>query len=123
LIISTLQDLPLFKKLLGDGSQIGILIEYAVQTNPDGLVQALLIGEKFIGNNPVTLILGDNIFYGSGLIDKIQHAQVNADGATVFTYYVNEPSQYGVVNLDENENIISIEEKLIMSMSHLSMAL
>ena len=110
LIISTPHDLPNFEMLLGDGSQIGCRFEYAVQEIPNGLAQAFVIGEKFIGNDKVALILGDNIFYGSGL-RKILKSSNNPDGGVVFAYHVNDPERYGVVEFDENMNAKSIEEK------------
>ncbi len=110
LIISTPHDLPGFKKLLGDGSQIGCKFEFAEQPNPDGLAQAFLIGEKFIGNDNVALILGDNIFFGSGLNELLQ-SNVNPVGGVVFAYHVSDPEKYGVIEFDENMNAISIEEK------------
>ena len=110
LIISTPHDLPNFEMLLGDGSQIGCRFEYAVQEIPNGLAQAFVIGEKFIGNDKVALILGDNIFYGSGL-RKILKSSNNPDGGVVFSYHVNDPERYGVVEFDENMNAKSIEEK------------
>jgi glucose-1-phosphate thymidylyltransferase len=113
LIISTPQDLPNFEKLLGDGSQFGIKISYKVQPSPDGLAQAFLIGEEFIGNDCCALVLGDNIFYGGGLVSKLKTAVKNAhDGnATIFGYYVNDPERFGIVEFDENGNVISVEEK------------
>ena len=110
LIISTPHDLPNFEMLLGDGSQIGCRFEYAVQEIPNGLAQAFVIGEKFIGNDKVALIRGDNIFYGSGL-RKILKSSNNPDGGVVFAYHVNDPERYGVVEFDENMNAKSIEEK------------
>lgn len=114
LIISTPHDLPGFKRLLGDGSSIGVKFEYAEQPSPDGLAQAFIIGEQFIGNDSVCLVLGDNIFYGAGFSGML-HASVAAaekDGnATVFGYYVNDPERYGVAEFDEEGNCISIEEK------------
>ena len=110
LIISTPHDLPNFEMLLGDGSQIGCRFEYAVQEIPNGLAQAFVIGEKFIGNDKVALILGDNIFYGSGL-RKILKSSNNPDGGVVFAYHVNDPERYGGVEFDENMNAKSIEEK------------
>lgn len=110
LIISTPHDLPNFEMLLGDGSQIGCRFEYAVQEIPNGLAQAFVIGEKFIGNDKVALILGDNIFYGSGL-RKILKSSNNPDGGVVFAYHVNDPERYGVVEFDEKMNAKSIEEK------------
>lgn len=110
LIISTPADLPLFKKLLGDGSSLGCKFSYAEQPKPEGLAQAFIIGEKFIGSDKVALILGDNIFYGSGLAELIQR-QNNPDGGIVFAYHVHDPERYGVVEFDQNKNAISIEEK------------
>lgn len=110
LIISTPQDLPLFKKLLGDGKQLGCEFSYAEQPKPEGLAQAFIIGEKFIGADSVALILGDNIFYGSGL-SKVLESSVDPDGGVVFAYHVNDPERYGVVEFDSNMNAISIEEK------------
>jgi len=111
LIISTPQDTPRFKQLLGDGSEIGIHLEYKVQENPNGLAEAFIIGEDFIGKDSVSLILGDNIFYGSGLSDMVQKAASEKNGATVFGYHVNDPERFGVVDFDENMKAISIEEK------------
>src|SRR5882672_7771690 len=108
LIISTPQDLPLFKKLLGDGKQLGCSFSYAEQPKPEGLAQAFIIGEKFIGNDKVTLVLGDNIFYGSGLIDLLSE-NTNPDGGVVFAYHVNDPERYGVVQFDAQQRAISIE--------------
>ncbi|MGG7035238.1 MAG: glucose-1-phosphate thymidylyltransferase RfbA [Flavobacterium sp.] len=114
LIISTPHDLPNFRNLLGDGSDLGIKLEYAEQPSPDGLAQAFIIGEEFIGNDNVCLILGDNIFYGHGLTDLLRTAVKNVDEhkkATVFGYYVNDPERYGVAEFDHSGNVISIEEK------------
>lgn len=110
LIISTPQDLPNFQKLLGDGSQLGCRFEYKEQPNPDGLAQAFLLGEEFIGNDKVALILGDNIFYGSGL-SKLLQSCADPDGGVVFAYPVHDPERYGVVEFDEAKNVVSIEEK------------
>ena len=114
LIISTPEDLSKFENLLGDGSNIGIKLEYKVQPSPDGLAQAFIIGEEFIGDSNVALILGDNIFYGQGLTDLLNEAVSNVEKnkmATVFGYHVKEPSRYGVVEFDESNKAISIEEK------------
>ena len=114
LIISTPYDLPNFKHLLGDGSQFGIQLTYKEQPSPDGLAQAFILGEKFIGNDDVCLVLGDNIFYGAGLQKMLKEAvkTVNEDGkAIVFGNYVNDPERYGVAEFDEHNNVISIEEK------------
>jgi glucose-1-phosphate thymidylyltransferase len=110
LIISTPHDLPHFEKLLGDGSSIGCKFEYAVQPEPNGLAQAFVIGEKFIGKEKVALVLGDNIFYGSGL-SKLLQANNDPDGGVVYAYSVNDPERYGVVEFDEDNKVISIEEK------------
>ncbi|CAM3423417.1 glucose-1-phosphate thymidylyltransferase RfbA [Aquirufa ecclesiirivi] len=110
LIISTPHDLPHFEKLLGDGSQIGCHFEYAVQPEPNGLAQAFVIGEKFIGKAKVALVLGDNIFYGSGL-SKLLQANNDPDGGVVYAYSVNDPERYGVVEFDADNNVLSIEEK------------
>ena len=110
LIISTPHDLPLFKKLLGDGEQYGCSFSYSVQDTPNGLAQAFVIGEDFIGNDKVALILGDNIFYGSGLSEMLQ-SNNDPVGGVVFAYHVNDPERYGVVDFDEDLKAISIEEK------------
>lgn len=111
LIISTPDDTPRFQQLLGDGSQWGINLEYAVQPSPDGLAQAFIIGEKFIGGHPSALILGDNIFHGNDLSDLMQSASREENGATVFAYQVSDPERYGVVDFDETGKALSIEEK------------
>lgn len=113
LIISTPVDLPNFKKLLGNGSQFGINLSYRVQPSPDGLAQAFLIGEDFIGDEPCVMILGDNIFYGDGFTARLNQAALNAENglATVFGYYVNDPERFGIMEIDKNENILSVEEK------------
>jgi glucose-1-phosphate thymidylyltransferase len=115
LIISTPEDLPKFENLLGDGSKIGLKLKYKSQPSPDGLAQAFIIGEDFIGKDSVALILGDNIFYGQGLTDLLSDAvsNVNNNMATIFGYHVKEPSRYGVVEFDKSNNAISIEEKPI----------
>ncbi|HBH48772.1 MAG TPA: glucose-1-phosphate thymidylyltransferase [Bacteroidales bacterium] len=111
LVISTPHDLPLFKKLLKDGNQWGIQISYAEQPSPDGLAQAFIIGEEFIGSDDVCLILGDNIFYGHGFGKDLLKVAQNENGATVFGYYVNDPERYGVVEFDDTGKAISLEEK------------
>lgn len=111
LIISTPDDTPRFKELLGDGTQFGLKLEYAVQPSPDGLAQAFIIGEKFIGNDPVAMILGDNIFHGHGLKNHLKSAASKTKGATVFGYYVDDPERFGIVEFDKNGKAISIEEK------------
>ena len=111
LIISTPEDTPRFEELLGDGTQFGLNLEYAVQPSPDGLAQAFIIGEKFIGNDPVAMILGDNIFHGHGLKNHLKSAASKAKGATVFGYYVDDPERFGIVEFDKNGKAISIEEK------------
>lgn len=110
LIITTPEDQAGFKKLLGDGSQIGCRFEYVVQPSPDGLAQAFILGEEFIGNDSVALVLGDNIFYGSGMGTLLKN-KVNPDGAVVFAYQVHDPERYGVVEFDKQNKVISIEEK------------
>ena len=110
LIISTPHDLPLFRQLLGDGTRLGCRFEYAVQQHPNGLAEAFIIGKEFIGNDKVALVLGDNIFYGTGLSDLLQ-SNNNPDGGIIYAYHVNDPERYGVVDFDANGNVLSIEEK------------
>jgi glucose-1-phosphate thymidylyltransferase len=110
LIIATPHDMPMFQKLLGDGKNLGCSFSYEVQPKPEGLAQAFIIGEKFIGNDKVALILGDNIFYGSGM-QKLLQSNVDPDGGVVFAYHVTDPERYGVVEFDANKKAISIEEK------------
>ncbi len=114
LIISTPKDLPLFERLLGDGSQFGVKLQYAEQPSPDGLAQAFIIGKEFIGNEDVCLVLGDNLFYGTGFPSILRKAKQKVElehKATVFGYYVNDPERYGVAGFDQNQNVLSIEEK------------
>ncbi len=114
LIISTPHDLPHFERLLGDGSDFGVSFSYAEQPSPDGLAQAFIIGEEFIGNDDVCLVLGDNIFYGQGLTKMLNQARTNVENdktATVFGYYVNDPERYGVAEFDKDGNVLSVEEK------------
>lgn len=111
LIISTPTDLPLFKQLLGDGSDLGISLSYAEQPSPDGLAQAFIIGEEFIGKDSVSLILGDNIFFGHSFGDIVEQSADLNDGAIVFGYYVNDPERYGVVEFDKDRSVLSLEEK------------
>lgn len=113
LIISTPEDTPRFEALLGDGHQFGVHISYAVQPSPDGLAQAFIIGEKFIGDDACAMVLGDNIFYGNGLGYKLQSAVKKAESgmASVFGYYVDDPERFGVIDFDENNNVLSLEEK------------
>lgn len=111
LIISTPQDTPRFEELFGDGADLGLSIEYAVQESPDGLAQAFIIGADFIGTDSVCLILGDNIYYGGGLSKMLQRAAAKESGATVFGYHVNDPERFGVVEFDNDMNAVSIEEK------------
>ena len=110
LIISTPHDLPLFRQLLGDGSRLGCLIEYAVQEHPNGLAEAFIIGKEFIGNDKVALVLGDNIFYGTGLAELLQ-SNNNPDGGIIYAYHVHDPERYGVVDFNESGKVLSIEEK------------
>lgn len=111
LIISTPRDIGLFKELFGDGAHLGCKIEYKVQPSPDGLAQAFILGEEFIGDDNVCLVLGDNIFYGHGLSEKLQNAGQLTRGARIFGYYVNDPGRYGVAELNSDNKVISIEEK------------
>ena len=113
LIISTPTDTPRFKALLGDGSQFGINLQYCIQPSPDGLAQAFILGEEFIGDHECAMILGDNIFYGGGLGDKLRSAVRNAENglATIFGYYVNDPERFGIMELDDSGQILSVEEK------------
>ncbi|MBY8963330.1 glucose-1-phosphate thymidylyltransferase RfbA [Flavobacterium sp. D11R37] len=110
LIISTPHDLPLFRHLLGDGSKLGCRFEYAVQENPNGLAEAFIIGKEFVGNDKVALILGDNIFYGTGLADLLQ-SNNNPEGGIIYAYHVHDPERYGVVDFDKDGKVLSIEEK------------
>ena len=111
LIISTPQDIHLYQNLLGDGSSLGVRFEYAIQPSPDGLAQAFLIGEEFIGDDSVCMVLGDNIFYGYNLSNMLKEAAALKDGAIVFGYYVNDPERYGVAEFDQNGKVLSLEEK------------
>jgi glucose-1-phosphate thymidylyltransferase len=111
LIISSSEDMPLYKRLLGNGSTFGISLEYCVQPSPDGLAQAFILGKKFIGNSNVSLALGDNIFYGENLTTKLNSAVSNLSGATLFGYRVKKPDEFGVIEFDKSGNVISIEEK------------
>ncbi|WP_321948028.1 glucose-1-phosphate thymidylyltransferase RfbA [Burkholderia cenocepacia] len=118
LIISTPHDTPRFEAMLGDGSQWGMNIQFAVQPSPDGLAQAFIIGKSFIGNEPSALILGDNIFYGHDLAKQLERADANTNGATVFAYHVQDPERYGVVEFDRDFRALSIEEKPVKPRSH-----
>ena len=118
LVISTPQDTPRFAELLGDGSQWGMQLHYAVQPSPDGLAQAFLIGEAFIGNAPCALVLGDNIFYGHDLVKLLQSANARTAGATVFAYHVQDPERYGVAEFDAQGRVLSLEEKPPQPKSH-----
>ncbi|HVA55567.1 MAG TPA: glucose-1-phosphate thymidylyltransferase RfbA [Gammaproteobacteria bacterium] len=118
LIISTPQDLPRYRELLGDGSQWGMAFNYAPQPKPEGLAQAFLIGARFIGKEPVALVLGDNIFYGQGMSGQLQNAAARKHGGTVFAYYVRDPERYGVVHFDAKGNALDIEEKPAKPKSH-----
>lgn len=118
LLISTPQDTPRFAELLGDGARWGMDIQYAIQPNPDGLAQAFIIGKDFVGSNPSSLVLGDNIFYGHDLSKQLQNADVRTRGASVFAYHVQDPERYGVVAFDSQQRAVSIEEKPIYPKSN-----
>lgn len=118
LIISTPEDTSRFESLLSDGSQFGLSLSYKIQPNPDGLAQAFILGESFIGNDSVAMILGDNIYYGSGLRQRLQRASGKAKGATVFGYHVQDPQRFGVVEFDANGKVLSVEEKPVMPKSN-----
>lgn len=118
LLISTPEDLPLFERLLGDGSDYGISMQYAVQPRPEGLAQAFHIGEAFVAGGPAALVLGDNIFYGHGLPEQLRGAAARTEGATVFGYHVKDPERYGVIEFDKTGKVISLEEKPEQPKSH-----
>lgn len=118
LIITTPRDQPAFSELLGDGSRWGINISYTVQPSPDGLAQAFILGEEFIGNSPCSLVLGDNIFYGGGFTQRLRNAATRESGASVFAYYVQDPERYGVVSFDKDGTALDIEEKPAKPRSH-----
>ncbi len=118
LVISTPTDLPKFEQLLGDGSQWGLNLQYAVQPSPDGLAQAFIIGKNFVGKGSVSLVLGDNIFYGHGLSESLQRAAGRETGATVFGYYVKDPERYGVIEFDADGHAVGVEEKPLRPRSH-----
>ena len=118
LVISTPYDLPRFKELLGDGSQWGLNLSYIEQPSPDGLAQAFILGKNFIGNDSSMLVLGDNIFYGQGFQEKLLTATAESDGATVFAYHVKDPERYGVVEMDQSGNALSLEEKPVAPKSN-----
>jgi len=120
LIITTPEDRSAFERLLGDGSQWGLSLSYAVQPKPDGLAQAFIIGKNFVGDDPVALILGDNIFWGHGLIENLDSASAHSDGATIFAYRVNDPHRYGVVEIDASGRAVSLEEKPARPRSNLA---
>jgi len=120
LIITTPEDAASFERLLGDGSQFGVALTYAQQPSPDGLAQAFIIGEEFIGTDSVCLVLGDNIFYGQGFTPMLKHAAARQTGATVFGYQVKDPERFGVVEIDQNNKAVSIEEKPKSPKSHLA---
>ena len=111
LVISTPSDLPRFEQLLGDGSELGMAFSYVVQPSPDGLAQAFVLGRDFVGRDAVSLVLGDNIFYGHGLTEQVQEAAARTDGATIFGYWVRDPERYGVAELDDDGRVVGIEEK------------
>jgi glucose-1-phosphate thymidylyltransferase len=118
LIINTPHEQPLFQRLLGDGSQWGTRIEYAVQPSPDGLAQAYVIGREFVGGGPSCLVLGDNIFHGEGFVEVLKRADARAEGATIFGYWVKDPQRYGVAEFDQGGNVIGIEEKPVTPRSN-----